>query len=89
MMQDIVSLVVIMREANQNAIKPFYITHNKLALRMYKRSLVFISCVSNYLEIRLIYNNYKLHLNEFAYFKHSYMYSVLYLVHRLLLKLGH
>ena len=53
MMQDIVSLVVIMREANQNAIKPFYITHNKLVFRMYKRSLVFISCVSNYLEIRL------------------------------------
>ena len=55
MMQDIVSLVVIMREANQNAIKPFYITHNKLVVRIYKRSLVFIYCVSNYLEI----NRYK------------------------------
>lgn len=53
MMQDIVSLVVIMREANQNAIKLFCIAHNKLVLRIYKRSLVFISCVSNYLEIRL------------------------------------
>ena len=52
MMQDIVSLVVIMREANQNAIKLFCITHNKLVLRIYKRALVFISCVSNYLEIR-------------------------------------
>ena len=54
MMQDIVSLVVIMREANRNAIKLFCITHNKLVLRIYKISLVFISCVSNYLEIRLI-----------------------------------
>ena len=53
MMQDIVSLVVIMREANRNAIKLFCITHNKLVLRIYKMSLVFISCVSNYLEIRL------------------------------------
>lgn len=52
MMQDIVSLVVIMREANQNAIKLFCIAHNKLVLRIYKRALVFISCVSNYLEIR-------------------------------------
>ena len=52
MMQDIVSLVVIMREANQSAMKLFCITHNKLVLRIYKRSLVFISCVSNYLEIR-------------------------------------
>ena len=75
MMQDIVSLVVIMREANQNAIKPFYITHNKLVLRIYKRSLVFISCVSNYLEGNR-YKQFKFtiiitySLNEFAYFKH-------------------